>query len=222
MRNTLIDRFPNLIEVASPSPLPGVFYQDAELGGAITCTASEALILDALMLSVDPRHAVEIGSYIGWSSAHLAWHIDGELTCIDNYSEGPGNLQGSHPDAPTRFWENINRTPGKDAVRLYEYASPDILPVAVPPEKWGLAFIDGWHLDGQPLKDVQGVIPHLLEDAPIVLHDLWMPDVRAAGDYLNAQGWHSYLLPTPGCLGVFWRGTARWVPSFIARIGGII
>lgn len=223
MRKTLRDAFPNLVGVPSPSQHPGVFLQDIGIGGAIACTETEALILDLLVLSVDPRRAVEIGSYVGWSSAHLAWHLDGTLDCIDNFTEGAGTLGPTNPEVIQRFWANLNRTPGKDRVRMWVGTSPEILPaVAHAEEPWELAFVDGWHLNGQPRRDVEGLLPFLSQDAAIVLHDLWMPDVQAAADQLCLKGFHMYQIPTPGFMGVFWRGTARWVPTFIARIGGLI
>jgi predicted O-methyltransferase YrrM len=215
--------FPDLIEVASPSPIGGTFFQDAELGGALTCTETEALILDALILAVDPRRAIEIGSYVGWSSAHLAWHLDGTLDCVDNLREGAGKLEGPNPKVSERFWRNMDRASVTDRVRLWEADSPGVLPlIAYGHPKWEVAFVDGWHLDGQPRRDVEGLLPHLAEDAAIVMHDLWMPDVRAAANFLCDRGYHLLQLPTPGVLGVLWHTSSRWVPSFIGRLGGIV
>src|SRR4051812_21216561 len=61
---------------------PGVCVQDIDLGGAIGCTSREGYILNRAVTLSRPKNMLEIGSYVGWSSAHLLYGNKFRLTCV--------------------------------------------------------------------------------------------------------------------------------------------
>lgn len=220
----ILSRFPRLVSHPSPSGIDDLHYTDADYEGAICCTAAEATMLFELVEYSGATRLVEIGSYVGWSSAHIASGgvpRRAKLTCIDPMSEHRPDLPGSTPTSlETRFLENIAACGLRSSVTLVRGRSPEVLPEIAPSDGWDFAFVDGLHLHGQPLKDVQGVLPHLAEGAPIVLHDLYLPDVRDARDWLSGEGWHGCVLPTANLLTVCWKGDQPpdWWPAFAASI----
>lgn len=217
---TLIEAFPGLAPRPSPSPHPGTFFQDTELGGAYGCTELEAAILDALITVVKPVRVLEIGSYVGWSSAHLAFSLNGTLDCIDALTERAGSLGNPDERVAARFHENIARANLTEKVTLHIGTSPEIIPEVAQGQPWDFIFLDGWHFDGQPLDDVQGILPWTHEKTVIVLHDLWIPDVQNAWSYLVEQGWSYEALETPGKLTVLWRDKPRWRSAFRRMTAG--
>lgn len=149
-----------------------------------------------------PRWAVEIGSYVGWSAAHILAGFEGvRLVCMDPMVEAKDGEA-----TVDRFWENLGRAGLAERVQLVLEESPGWLARYAPAGGWDWAFVDGNHVDGQPLRDVRGLAPLLSEDAVVWLHDTWMPDVRRAADWLELQGWQSRVHDTPGRLMELWRG----------------
>ena len=162
--------------------------------------------------------ALEIGCSVGWSTAHIAGAT--RVVCIDPFTEtARGLAESPNWEAHQRFLDNIGRVllPA-DQVELVVGASPAVLPGVSEGRQWGFVFIDGWHQDGQPIADVQGVLPYVTEDAIICLHDTNLPDVAAAAAYLTEQGWQSHDFKTACHLVGFWKVEPAWFTSLKSKL----
>lgn len=201
----LLEHFEELVYHPGTSGNVDTHYQDGTIGGAVCCTDSEAMLLHHVARLSRPAHALEIGSYVGWSSAHLASALEGgTLTCVEPFAETDGNAGEA---AHARFRANLARA-GLDArIELERSASPGALPALSTGRRWDLALVDGWHLDGQPLKDVAGVLPFLSDHGVLLLHDLWIADVRDAFLHLASHNWSFEVFDTANYLTLLWRGT---------------
>lgn len=215
----MIECFPNLIGRDAPNDCGETYFTDENLGGAIAMPASEAQLLSEIVTCAGPDRLVEIGAYVGWSTAAL---LDGfepfasqKLAVIDPFTES------KEPGYPTeaRFWENLDRVCPRGQTLLFRGHSPEILPIVKPRFGWGFAFIDGAHINGQPLRDIKGLLPCLTEDAIVVWHDGWLPDVQRAIDWLWLQeGWRKTTLPTASTLTICHRGeTLPWLDDIEAK-----
>lgn len=210
--------------IACPGALGGVgdlHYRDHKIGGAITCTASEAMLLYHLVKLSAYSRVCEVGSYVGWSTVHIALALRevsacAELTCIDPFVESSPHIR---PELVYEtFNTNIAHAGVEDLIRVVRGYSPGALLKAAPAGGWELAFLDGWHLDGQPLRDILGIVRHIGPKGVLVLHDVWMPDVRDGLIYLLGQGWEGLILATANFLTVLWRSGQRppWLPALVA------
>ena len=185
------------------------------------CTPSEAMLMHHAARLARPDHALEIGSYIGWSSAHLASGLAScELTCVEPFLETGGageSRDGKAALAHRRFLRNMERAGVSDNVTLIRDKSPDAIPALSETRRWDFIFVDGWHLQGQPLKDVIGVLPYAAPGGVILLHDLWIADVRDALLYLATHGWSYRIFDTANYLTIVWRGDpAPWLSELFA------
>lgn len=212
----LLGAMPQL--VAHPGPdvaQAALYYQDRELGGAICATAVEAWLLYTAAVCCRPQLALEIGSYVGWTAAHIARGMaDGTLLCVDDFTEcndGPRQM--------VRLAANLDRAGVSDRVRIVMGHSPEILYAAVH-DLVGLAFVDGCHEGDQPLRDVKAVAEVMAPDGVMALHDTWMPGVRRACDWLSWNGWTKMVFPTPARLAFFYRQMPDWWASFMERAHG--
>jgi predicted O-methyltransferase YrrM len=212
----LLEQFEELIYHPGLSGNTDTHYQDREIGGAVCCTPSEAMLMHHAARLCDPAAALEIGSYVGWSSAHIASALSRcRLTCIDPFLEvdtDDGSKSGRASHAHARFLQNMQRAGVADRIELVRELSPDILPSVAPDAGWDFIFVDGWHLHGQPLRDVSGVLQHAAAGAVILLHDLWIVPVRDAFLHLVNTGWDFHIFDTSNYLTVLWRGdTLNWL-----------
>ena len=211
----LLEKMPSLVAHGYPSGNPDLHYQDTEVKTGIACTAAEACLLHHAARLAQPRAALEIGSYIGWSTVHIASTIATTLSCVDPFLKGGGIHENKDAAAEARFLANVRRAGVQDRVRLHAHKSPDVLRAIAPPGRWDWAFVDGWHMDGQPLRDVLGLEHHLSEDAVLFLHDCWGADVRDALTRLLATGWHAHVFDTSNYLTILWRVRPRWLETFL-------
>lgn len=205
----------------SKSPHPGegsagVCVQDSDIGGALGCTAREGYILNRAVTIGRPKRMLEIGSYVGWSSAHLVYGNAAKLVCLDSLTEGPGHLlETMDGRILQRFHENITSLNLSPRVTFIPGESPGDLSRISPDAGWDFVFLDGWHLDGQPLRDVKGLLPHMHEAGVIFLHDVHMPDVREAATHLTEEGWVFTGFLTPNMLSAFWKVEPKWWGKFL-------
>jgi predicted O-methyltransferase YrrM len=198
---------------------PGVCVQDVDIGGAIGCTAREGLILGKAASVGRPKNMLEIGSYVGWSSAHLLYGNRLRLVCVDSLNEGAGQiLTAPNVDVLRRFHQNMRALNMSDRVVFIPAESPECLPEISPDGGWDFVFLDGWHLNEQPLRDVKGLLPHMNENGVIFLHDMGMPDVNEAGKHLVSQGWVFTGFITPNFLAAFWKTEPKWWNRFLGSI----
>ena len=214
----ILQAMPHLISHSGHSGLLGLHYQDDEILGAACCTQEEACLLywTAHALPAFSARILEIGAYIGWSTAHLAYGGHRVTTIEAGREHGviPHHLPDSvSPELLDRLRENLGHAAVTDRVRIVEGESPE----AIPDEEYDLAFIDGWHQDGQPRRDVLRVAQLMAKDGVILLHDLWMPDVQDAACWLIVYGWHLEILNTANYLGYAWRTEPAWWPR-IAKL----
>lgn len=206
----LLEHFPRLVAHRGTSGLTDLHYQDFDLGGAVCCTAAEATLLAKLAELSIPLDALEIGSYVGWSAAHIAQWCS--LTCVDPMTE----VECDSVFPLIRFWENVDRCGLRRKVRIIKQPSPDVIPMIAPPTRgFDFVFVDGKHTDRQPERDVRGLLPHLAKDAVVILHDLWIRDVKEAANVLVQAGFKLNVLPTANYLTVFWRDMPKWWPDFM-------
>lgn len=210
----LLAAMPELVAHPGPNPgEPAEYFQDAELRGAISATAEEAMLLYRAAQLCQPVLALEIGSYVGWTAAHIARGMTGgTLICVDDFSESSDG--GRHM---VRLGANLERAGVAGRVRVVPGCSPEILDTAVG-DLVDLAFVDGCHRGEQPLLDVQAVARLMAPDGVMALHDTWMPDVARACDWLVGQGWVMLQLPTPGRLAFFCLQMPGWWGEFLAEV----
>ncbi len=217
----LIEQFPHLGYIAAPHDPAATCFQDMEIGGAIACTAQEGFLLNRLVHFGDFNRMLEIGSYIGWSTAHLLYGNQKRITCVDPFIEAPGRLL-PQPDlrVKRRFYENMDRLGMSERIYLFTEPSPAILSEIAPDHGWDFVFLDGWHLNGQPERDVRGFLPLLAEEAVVVFHDTWMHDVYEGVKVLMSEGWtYTYSFHTANAMGVCWREEPTWWKAFLEEIG---
>lgn len=203
----LLARMPSLVTHQSVSGIEALHYTDADVNGAICATQTEAMLLYHLARMHAPRQALEIGSYVGWTAAHLLAGGVGFLDCVDDMSvageracQQERTLQNN-----LRLWSNWH---------LWRGTSPAILAEIAPPVGWQLAFVDGYHHEGQPQRDVAAVAERMTDDGVIVLHDVWLPDPKAAGEWLLARDWQVMVCMTPNLLAVATRQLPVWWGAF--------
>jgi hypothetical protein len=81
LSSRLLSRFEALVYHPGMSGNTDVHYQDREILGAVCCTPAEAMLMHHAARLCNPLHPIEIGSYIGWSSAHIAssWKAAGSV-----------------------------------------------------------------------------------------------------------------------------------------------
>lgn len=203
---SLLPAFPHLDAVPAPGR-PGAWcVRDRELRGPFGMPPEEAALLYRLVASIAPDAVLEIGAGVGWSTAHIAstcLHVD----VIDPFTEGgmadDATVNGvTQANRYARCIENLERARLHHRVHIEAAPSPDIIAAVADEAFYDLAVIDGWHLDGQPLRDVRGVLPYLSTRGSFILHDTYLPDVQAAVEWLRSERWRIIDLNTP--LGMVW------------------
>lgn len=140
--------------------------------------APERLLMYTLVVAFKPRCALEIGSAEGGSAL---------LTCAAMDDNGFGRMVCVDPQF--RFadsvWERI-----RHRVTRVQGFSPQVLnqaALAVEPERFDFAFIDGDHTFDGVQRDIQGVLPLLADQAVLLFHDSHHPPVRAGIDDIMAR-----------------------------------
>ena len=162
----------------------------------------EAILLYNLALPFRGKPALEIGSWMGWSTCHLA--LAGlALDVMDPVMENPEQVKSVR--------ESLAAAGVLSNVRLYALASPDgIREIArVTGTKWSFFFIDGDHETPAPERDARECLEHADKDAMMVFHDLASPDVEAGLHFLWSQGWQVLVYQTMQIMGVAWRGDVK-------------
>lgn len=174
-------------------------YQDES---AICCTAQEAYLLYQITKHLNPDLVVEIGSYAGWSSVHIleALNTTSYFIAVDNFSECKDSelVKNVLCDQLLNYENSI----------ICEVDSTDFM--AVSEIVIDMIFIDGFHREGKPLLDVKAAIPKLHNLGILILHDIWMPDVKEAHNYLIEQGFKHHTFDTDNLLTVYSRQELDW------------
>jgi hypothetical protein len=145
------------------------------------------------------RPCLEIGSWRGWSTVHLALG-SGTLDVVDPILADP------------RFSESLRQSCAAagvlDAVTLYAGCSPTAVDelARTSGKKWALIFIDGDHEGEAPLLDAEAAMRHAADTAMVFFHDLVSPYVAAGLDATRNAGWRTMIYQTTQIVGVAWRG----------------
>ena len=199
--------FPNMrVGDVDQSPWPylrrhihHLWYVDWRNPGIGFVTRDEAHILYNTALKFKGKHALEIGCWLGWSTAHLA--AGGViLDVVDPALSEPTiyeSVDRSLYLAGVR--SSVNLHPGYSPEKVEEVALRD-------DRRWSLIFIDGNHEYPAPLQDAQVVERYAAEDALILFHDLVSPSVAEGLTYLQNRGWKTAIYQTMQIMGVAWLG----------------
>jgi predicted O-methyltransferase YrrM len=182
--------------------VPHLWYADQRQPGIGFVNRDEAHILYNTALKLQGKNALEIGCWLGWSTAHLA--AGGViLDAIDPILENPTaheSVNQSLCSAGVR--SNVNLYPGYSPGKVEEIAQQEDC-------RWSLIFIDGNHDSPAPLQDAQVAERYAAEDALILFHNLASPDVAEGLNYLRDRGWNTMIYQTMQIMGVAWRGNVK-------------
>lgn len=145
-------------------------------------SADEARLLYTAAQTVRDGCIVEIGSYLGRSTAALALGTRAGF-CVPVYAVDPhesfrGILGGDFSFGPsdrTQFMQNMLRAEVTEIVRLVNLSSEYV--TASWPDVVGLLWIDGDHRYKAVKRDLKCWLPHLRPDATIIFHDAINPKI---------------------------------------------
>ena len=132
----------------------------------------ERLMLYSLVRGLRPARVLEIGTHKGGSAMIMVAALDeigaGLLVCID-----------PAPVVTDEHWRLIAHR-----ATLLTGSSPAVLEQAraTAGGLFGFAFVDGDHTYGGVLRDIEGVLPVLADDAHLLFHDAHFREVRQAID----------------------------------------
>jgi glycosyltransferase involved in cell wall biosynthesis len=175
--------------------VPHFWYADDRFPLMGFLNRDEATLLHNIALQFARKRALEIGSWLGWSTAHLA--LAGVTVDV---------IDPAHDDPSFRaIVEQSLRCCGVfDRVRLTSGRSPEA--VAELGGKWSLFFIDGDHESPGPMRDALACLPFAADDCAFVFHDLASPAVTAGLRVLEEKGFHVVVYQTAQIMAMAWRG----------------
>ncbi|HEX9983156.1 MAG TPA: class I SAM-dependent methyltransferase [Thermoanaerobaculia bacterium] len=158
----------------------------------------EAVLLHNLALQFAGKRALEVGSWLGWSTCHLA--MAGVLLDV---------VDPAHDDPEIRASVEASlRCCGiADRVTLARGRSPET--IAELKQRWSLFFIDGDHEAPAPLRDTAAALAYATEDCAFVFHDLAAPAVAAPLRFLKEKGFNVVVYQTAQIMGFAWRGNVK-------------
>lgn len=159
----------------------------------------EVLILYNIALKFRGKPALEIGSWMGWSTCHLAL-AGAQVDTLDPIFAKETN-RGSLESA-------LNASGLSEQVSIIPKASPDAVHslAAERGVPWSLFFIDGNHDAPHVELDATACLKYAAQDALFVFHDLASPDVERGLAVLRNAGFKTLIYQTMQIMGVAWRG----------------
>ncbi|HEX8251680.1 MAG TPA: class I SAM-dependent methyltransferase [Thermoanaerobaculia bacterium] len=175
--------------------VPHRWYADERYPVMGFLNRDEAVLLHNIALQFAGKPALEIGSWLGWSTCHLA--LAGvQLDVIDPAHDDPV-IRGSVEDSLARAGvaERVNLAGGR---------SPET--IAALDRRWSLFFIDGDHESPAPLRDTAAALPYATDDCAFVFHDLAAPAVAAPLRFLKEKGFNVVVYQTAQIMAMAWRG----------------
>lgn len=172
-----------------------IWYADERFPLMGFLNRDEAILLHNIALQFEGKRALEIGSWLGWSTAHLA--LAGVTVDV---------IDPAHADAAFRaIVENsLAHCGALDRVYLTGSRSPE--GIGELGRKWSLFFIDGDHEGASPLRDTLECLHYAEDDCAFVFHDLASPDVAAGVLALRERGFHTIVYQTAQIMAMAWRG----------------
>lgn len=139
----------------------------------VSISIMEGYFLCNLSYAINAKNAIEIGTAFGYSTCWIAAGLmfnmaeNNWLGTIDCYKEGKLGNDGHS------FAMKISKDFGFNQIIEFSISkSPEDLPIIINNRNICLAFIDGDHKNGQPIRDYQGIEPFLNDSAIIVWHDV--------------------------------------------------
>ncbi|HEV2719460.1 MAG TPA: glycosyltransferase, partial [Thermoanaerobaculia bacterium] len=175
--------------------VPHLWYADERYPVMGFLNRDEAVLLHNIALQFAGKRALEIGSWLGWSTAHLA--LAGvTLDVIDP--------KLAEPEFRAGVEASLARCGIAERVNLVAGSSPE--GVAKLGGKWSLFFIDGDHEAPAPVRDALACLPYAAGDCAFVFHDLAAPAVAAGLRALAERGFHVVVYQTAQIMGLAWRG----------------
>ena len=178
---------------------PHRHYSDRRYPAVPLVNRDEAHILYNSALKLAGKRALEIGSWLGWSTAHLA--AGGVIVdAIDP--------QLADPAVQVSVINSLKSAGLSNRVSLWAGSSPGLAyELSIQQNRrWSLIFMDGNPDHPAPLRDAAIAHEVAERDAVILLHDAISPDVARALTYLKAVGWNVMICYTAQIMGVAWRG----------------
>lgn len=179
--------------------VPHHWYADERYPEMGFLNRDEATLLHNIALSFAGKPALEIGSWLGWSTCHLA--LAGvALDVIDPAHDDPA-LRAIVDESLARCGvaERVFLAGGRSPGTVAELAARRGRP-------WSLFFIDGDHEGPAPWIDARACLPHAAHDCAFVFHDLASPAVADGLRFLEAEGFQVLVYQTTQIMGVAWRG----------------
>jgi len=175
--------------------VPHVWYADERFPLMGFLNRDEAVLLHNLALQFAGKRALEIGSWLGWSTCHLA--LAGVTLDV---------IDPAHDDSVIRasVEESVARCGVADRVQLIGGRSPES--IAAASHQWSLFFIDGDHEAPAPLRDTIACLPYAADDCGFIFHDLAAPAVAEGLHYLADKGFNVVIYQTAQIVGFAWRG----------------
>lgn len=175
--------------------VPHVWYADERHPLMGFLNRDEATLLHNIALQFAGKPALEIGSWLGWSTCHLA--LAGVTLDV---------IDPAHDDPAFRaiVAESLERCGVADRVRLHGGRSPET--IGQLGGRWSLFFIDGDHEAPAPARDAVACLPFATDDCAFVFHDVAAPAVAAGLLALRDRGFHVVLYQTAQIMALAWRG----------------
>lgn len=175
--------------------VPHHWYADERFPLMGFLNRDEATLLHNIALQFAGKRALEIGSWLGWSTCHLA--LAGlQLDVIDPAHDDPSLC--------AIVEESLACCGVTDRVNLVRGQSPES--IGVLGAKWSLFFIDGDHEAPAPVRDTLACLPYAEKDCAFVFHDLAAPAVAAGLRLLAEKGFSIVVYQTAQIMGLAWRG----------------
>lgn len=174
---------------------------DRRFPGTGLTTYDETALLYNYGLALKHGILVEIGCWVGWSTA--AWALSGtHVVTIDPVLSGLP--QGESCRASLRETDTIERVEF-----IGDYSHPALARLAASGLRASGIFIDGDHVADAPLQDAIDAQSIAADDCLIIFHDLVLPNIATALTWLGNNGWQCGIHYTAQFIGVAWRGNSR-------------
>jgi glycosyltransferase involved in cell wall biosynthesis len=175
--------------------VPHFWYADERYPLMGFLNRDEATLLHNIALQFAGKRALEIGSWLGWSTCHLA--LAGVALDV---------IDPAHDDPAFRaiVEESIVCCGIADHVNLIGGRSPESIGDLGGP--WSLFFIDGDHESPGPVRDALACLPYAEADCAFVFHDLAAPSVADGLRALAGKGFNVVVYQTAQIMGMAWRG----------------
>lgn len=185
--------------------VPHTWYADDRFPLMGFLNRDEAIVLHNIARQFAGRHVLEVGSWLGWSTCHLA--LAGVWVDV---------VDPAHEDPEIRaiVEASLNGAGVADRVHLAGGHSPDRV-ASLAQERgrgWDLFFIDGDHDRPAPMRDALACLPHAAENSAFVFHDLAAPAVAEGLRAVAAEGFEVLVYQTAQLMGLAWRGDVKPVP----------